>query len=163
MTNSGKHISLPAPLSDGDPVEWFRRFEICCRANDWGDEMKAKKLPTLLEGEAIAVWFELTSEEQEAYGTAKEKIIDRMAPARFVSLADFHNLKDIAAGRTLIGFCARVETAVRTGATNCRRRSRRYKQTTVTSPVSQWIAKQFKYTATSGRPSRGFEDSHGTG
>ena len=90
MTNSGKHISLPAPLSDGDPVEGFRRFEICCRANDWGDEMKAKKLPTLLEGEAIAVWFELTSEEQEAYGTAKEKIIDRMAPARFVSLADFH-------------------------------------------------------------------------
>ena len=23
MTNSGKHISLPASLSDGDPVEWF--------------------------------------------------------------------------------------------------------------------------------------------
>ena len=29
--------------------------------------MKAKKLPTLLEGEAIAVWFELTFEEQESY------------------------------------------------------------------------------------------------
>ena len=90
MTSSGKHISLPAPFSNGDPVEWFRRFEICCRANDWGAEMKAKKLPTLLEGEAIAVWFELTSEEQDTYGTAKEKIIERMAPARFVSLADFH-------------------------------------------------------------------------
>ena len=90
MANSGKHISLPAPLSDGDPVEWFRRFEICCRANDWGDEMKAKKLPTLLEGEAIAVWFELTSEEQASYSTAKEKIIEQMAPANFVSLAGFH-------------------------------------------------------------------------
>ena len=55
MTSSGKHISLPAPFSNGDPVEWFRRFEICCRANDWGAEMKAKKLPTLLEEEAIAV------------------------------------------------------------------------------------------------------------
>jgi len=29
--------------------------------------MKTKKLPTLLEGEAIVVWFELTSEEQESY------------------------------------------------------------------------------------------------
>ena len=28
--------------------------------------MKAKKLPTLLEEEAIAVWFELT-QEQESY------------------------------------------------------------------------------------------------
>ena len=90
LANSNKHISLPAPLSDGDPVEWFRRFEICCRANDWSDEMKAKKLPTLLEGEAIAVWFELTSEEQASYSTAKEKIIGRMAPANFVSLAEFH-------------------------------------------------------------------------
>ena len=55
MANSNKHISLPAPLSDGDPVEWFRRFEICWRTNDWNDKMKAKKQPTLLEGEAIAV------------------------------------------------------------------------------------------------------------
>ena len=29
-----------------------------------GDDMKAKKLPTLLESEAIAMWFELTSKEQ---------------------------------------------------------------------------------------------------
>ena len=49
--------------------------------------MKAKKLPTLLEGEAIVVWFELTSEEQEL---VKEKIIGQMALACFVSLADSH-------------------------------------------------------------------------
>ena len=90
MSNSSKHISLPTPFSVGDPVEWFRRFEICCRANEWNDEMEAKKLPTLLEGEAIAVWFELTQEEQESYSSAKEKIIEQMAPARFVSLANFH-------------------------------------------------------------------------
>ena len=35
------------------------------------------------------MWFELTSEEQDSYNTAKEKIIERMAPARFVSLGDF--------------------------------------------------------------------------
>ena len=103
MTSSGKHISLPFPFSNGDPVEWFRRFEICCGANDWGAEMKAKKLPTLLEGEAIAVWLELTSEEQDTYGTAKEKIIERMAPARFMSLADFHK-KTLLPGEPLSVF-----------------------------------------------------------
>ena len=90
MTSSGNHISLPAPFSNGDPVEWFRRFKICCRANDWGVEIKAKKLPTLLEREAIAVWFELTSEEQDTYDTTKERITEQMVPARFVSLADLY-------------------------------------------------------------------------
>ena len=52
--------------------------------------MKAKKLPTLLEGEAIAAWFKLTYEEQGSYSAAKEKIIAQMAPARFVLLSDFH-------------------------------------------------------------------------
>jgi len=87
---TSKHISLPTPFSSGDLVEWFRRFEICCHANDWNDETKAKKLPTLLEGEAIAVWFDLTTEEQGAYSTAKAKIVEQMAPAHFVTLADFH-------------------------------------------------------------------------
>lgn len=52
--------------------------------------MKAKKLPTLLEGEAVAVWFELTSEEQASYSTVKDKIIKQMAPANFVLLGGFH-------------------------------------------------------------------------
>ena len=30
-------------------------------------ETKTKKLPTLLEEEPLAVWFELTSEQQEDY------------------------------------------------------------------------------------------------
>ena len=62
---SDKHISLPAPLLDGDhaskmvlnvqnllPHEWLRA---------WNDGWR---LPILLEGEDIAVWFELMSEEQ---------------------------------------------------------------------------------------------------
>ena len=73
-------VSLPAPLSDGNPVEWFQRFEICCHTNDWSDEMKAKKLPTLLEGEDIAVWFELTSEEQEPYSTVKGRTLVSFYP-----------------------------------------------------------------------------------
>ena len=55
--------------------------------------MKAKKFPTLLEGEALAVWLELTPGEQASYTTTKEKIVSRMAPVRFVSLTDFHSRK----------------------------------------------------------------------
>ena len=88
--SSTKHISLPNIFSEGDPTEWFKRYEICCNTNDWGDELKAKKLPTLLEGEALVTWLELTSEQQSNYGQAKSKILERMGPVKFVSMDDFH-------------------------------------------------------------------------
>ena len=43
---------------------WTNRSEICCKANAWEAEIIALKLPTLLEGEALAVWLELTDAEQ---------------------------------------------------------------------------------------------------
>jgi len=46
-----------------------------------------------LEGEALAIWLELSEEQQASYGTAKTKIIKAMAPVRFVSLDDFHAKK----------------------------------------------------------------------
>jgi hypothetical protein len=63
-----KHISLPKTFASG---EWFKRFEICCSANDWNDTTKALKLPTLLE-EALAVWLELSEETQKSYSEAKK-------------------------------------------------------------------------------------------
>ena len=45
---ASKHISLPSTFAEGDPTEWFQRFDICCRANDWNDETKAKKLPRFI-------------------------------------------------------------------------------------------------------------------
>jgi len=38
------------------------------------------KLPTLLEAEALAVWLELTEEEQNDYMVTKQKIIDAIQP-----------------------------------------------------------------------------------
>ena len=87
---TSSHISLPKPFSTGDAVEWFQRFEICSRANEWNDAKKALKLPTLLEGEALAVWVELTDDEQKDYAVTKKKIIDAIMPMQFVSLDDFH-------------------------------------------------------------------------
>ena len=93
MTTASKHISLPRPFSEGDPNDWFQKYEICCVANEWGDELKAKKLPTLLEGEALAVRLELTTEQQGTYQTAKAKIVERMAPVHFVSFDKFRARK----------------------------------------------------------------------
>lgn len=47
----------------------------------------------LLEGEALAFWLELSEEEQENYGTAKEAIIKTMSPMEFISLDEFHKRK----------------------------------------------------------------------
>ena len=80
---------MPRQFSDSEPTEWFQKYEICCDANKWKDDTKAKKLPTLLEGEALAIWLELTTEEKANYATSKAKIIAGMAPVRFVSLDDF--------------------------------------------------------------------------
>ena len=80
MSTTSKHISLPRLFSEGEPKEWFQKYEICCDANDLNNETKAKKLPTLLEGEALAIWLELTTEEKGSYMTSKAKIIAWMAP-----------------------------------------------------------------------------------
>jgi len=49
-------ISAPKPLAEENPIEWFQWFNIFFTANGWNDEAKAKRLPTLLEGEALAVY-----------------------------------------------------------------------------------------------------------
>ena len=87
---ASKHVSLPSAFSEGDPTEWFKRFEICSTANDWDDAMQAKKMPTLLEGEALAIWLDLSEDDQKNYSEAKKKIIGHLAPMSFVSLDDFH-------------------------------------------------------------------------
>ena len=88
-----KHIAIPKPFSHGDVREWFQRFEICCKANAWDDAKKALKLPTLLEGEALAVWLELSEAEQADYKIAKEKMNSKLTPVAFVSMDEFHKRK----------------------------------------------------------------------
>ena len=61
-------------------MEWFQRFEICSNANDWEDRAKAKILPTLLEGEVLAVWLELSKTEQKNHKDAKAKNLEQMSP-----------------------------------------------------------------------------------
>ena len=90
---SAQHFSIPKPFKEGDAREWFQRFEICCRTNEWNDAKKALKLPTLLKGGPLSIWLEATEEEQAEFGTMKEKIITKMVPIAFSSLQEFHNRK----------------------------------------------------------------------
>ena len=83
------HVSIPKSFSSGDAREWFQKFEICSDSNGWDRAKKAKKLPTLLEGEALAAWMELTEEEKRDFGVVKEKLIRKLAPLEFVSLEQF--------------------------------------------------------------------------
>ena len=84
------HINLPYTFASGDVSEWFKRFEIYCTANEWNDATEALKLPTLLEGEALAIWLELSEADQKDYKEAKKKVTAKMAPQTFISLDDFH-------------------------------------------------------------------------
>ena len=87
------HVSVPKPFGSGDAHEWLQKFEICSMANKWTEEVKALKLPTLLEGEALAIWLELSEDEQADYSVVKDKLRNKLAPLDFVSLDDFHRRK----------------------------------------------------------------------
>ena len=88
-----RHISVPRVFTTGDISEWLQRFEICSKANKWDNEIKALKLPTLLEGEALAIWLDKSATDQGNYKTVKEELLAKLKPAEFVSLDEFHRRK----------------------------------------------------------------------
>jgi len=61
--------------------------------------------------EIIALWFDLTTEEQKAYNTAKAKIMEQMAPACFVTLEDFHK-RSLQPGESLLMFAHELKWLV---------------------------------------------------
>ena len=61
--------------------------------NDWDDTVKARKMPTLLEGEALVVYLDVSEDEKKDYKVARQKLIDRLAPMKFTSLDKFHARK----------------------------------------------------------------------
>ena len=52
--------------------------------------VKVVKLPTFLEGEALAVWLDFTEEEQGDYSVTVDKLKKKLAPTGFSSLEAFH-------------------------------------------------------------------------
>ena len=87
------HFSVPKSFSSGDAAEWFKRFDICSAVNKWSEETKALKLPTLLEGEALAIWLALDEDVQKEYDQVKAKMIKSLLPTEFLTLEQFHQRK----------------------------------------------------------------------
>ena len=64
--------------------DWLQRLELCSTANGWKEEAKAVKLPTLLEGEALAVWLDLNEDEKTTtYDLVKKCLIETLMPMGF--------------------------------------------------------------------------------
>ena len=80
MATPAKHISIPKTFSSGDVDEWVCHFKICSTANEWNAATQAMKLPTLLEGEALAVWLELNGHDKADYIKAKNAIKSKLLP-----------------------------------------------------------------------------------
>eukprot|EP00731_Ephydatia_muelleri_P003079 Em0001g3079a len=89
------HVSLPKPFASGNIHEWFVRFDIhvCSDVNKWDDETKTVKLPTLLEGEALATWLELSTEAKKTYAKTKKELIAAMTSTSFTTLERFRQRK----------------------------------------------------------------------
>ena len=86
------HVSIPKPFSSGDAREWFLKFKICAEANGWDGNKKAKKLPTLFEGEALLVAWMVLTEDKKKYCCSKDNAnqetgIIRICFVRKVSIA----------------------------------------------------------------------------
>ena len=62
--------------------------------------LKRLKLPTLLEGEALAVWLKLTEEDKEDYSKAKKAIKSKLLPPPFSALNKF-NQRTLLPGEAL--------------------------------------------------------------
>ena len=83
-------ISVQKPFSSGDAAKWFLRFDICSAANNWKDEVKAMKLLTLLEGEALAAWLDLGEDDRKEYKTVRKLLVEALMPIGFTLLDKFH-------------------------------------------------------------------------
>ena len=73
-------LALPEPLQDRDAREWFKRFEVCAAANEWNEEKKLKRLPTLLRGRAWAVYDALGERQTDTYAHLKTALLKRLSP-----------------------------------------------------------------------------------
>ena len=71
---------MPEMLHGEDARSWFRRFEVCAAANEWGDEKKLRRVPTLLKGRAWAVYDALTDAETDTYDHLKAALLEQLSP-----------------------------------------------------------------------------------
>ena len=85
-----RHIVLPVKFKDGDSKEWIQKFQICANANSWDETTQAKKLPTLLEGEALMTYLEMPEDDKKDV----KKIFEALKAEFFPTESSFRSLRD---------------------------------------------------------------------
>ena len=73
-----RHISVPGRFAGGDFSEWIQRFEICSAANEWDEDAMARKLPTLLEKEALICWLDIPAETKKIFKDVKRLLVEKL-------------------------------------------------------------------------------------
>ena len=67
MSSTNQHVSVPRTYSTGNFREWLTRFKICALSNGWDDSILHRKIASFLEGEALAVYLELSDTQKEKF------------------------------------------------------------------------------------------------
>ena len=67
---------------------FWRSGHICSCTNGYDNEKMVLKLPLLLEGKALAIWLEFTTNKQKDYAASKKKIINAIKQMSFIISLD---------------------------------------------------------------------------
>ena len=107
-------VALPNKFDDGDVVSWLDSFDVCAAANNWNDDARLRRLPTLLVGRAFAVFQRLGDQQKDTLAHLRESLIAAFLPeeqrgARY-SEFDSCTLKD---GEAVEVFAHRLESLLR--------------------------------------------------
>ena len=74
-------VALPNKFDDGDIVSWLDSFDVCARANNWNNDARLRRLPTLLVGRAFAIFQRLPNNQKDTMARLREALIEAFLPA----------------------------------------------------------------------------------
>ena len=74
-------VALPNKFDDGDIVSWLDSFDVCATANNWNNDARLRRLPTLLVGRAFAIFQRLPNNQKDTMAQLREALIEAFLPA----------------------------------------------------------------------------------
>ena len=107
-------VALPNKFDDGDLLAWLESFDVCATANNWNDEARLRRLPTLLTGRAFAVFQRLIANQKDTIGNLRTNLTAAFLPneQRGARYAQFDACKMID-GEPVEVFAFRLESLLR--------------------------------------------------
>ena len=107
-------LALPNKFDDGDLASWLQSFDVCAAANNWNDENRLRRIPTLLTGRAFAVFQRLLDGQKDTLAHLRENLTAAFLPGeqRGARYAEFDScmMKD---NESVEVYAFRLETLLR--------------------------------------------------